>query len=133
MVLPAEVKPDSSTAQRSQTTGHLVLTMPRVRTVTHQINPYIPEAGTRPVGREGAEHVSKRTFFFFLSLTGNISHDKTVKHVYTVCVLTVKSMPCKNECPLNNCSLIVYWLYSLCSRKNRKLQPEEGTLTGKYK
>ncbi|XP_045907749.1 dynein axonemal assembly factor 11 isoform X2 [Micropterus dolomieu] len=29
MVLPAEVKPDSSTAHRSQTTGHLVLTMPR--------------------------------------------------------------------------------------------------------
>ncbi|KAM9349505.1 dynein axonemal assembly factor 11 [Symphorus nematophorus] len=29
MVLPAEVKSDSSTAQRSQTTGHLVLTMPR--------------------------------------------------------------------------------------------------------
>ncbi|KAM7379821.1 hypothetical protein PAMP_005343 [Pampus punctatissimus] len=29
MVLPTEVKPDSSTAQRSQTTGHLVLTMPR--------------------------------------------------------------------------------------------------------
>ncbi|XP_008291387.1 dynein axonemal assembly factor 11 [Stegastes partitus] len=28
MVLPAEVKPDSSTAQRSQTTGHLVLTLP---------------------------------------------------------------------------------------------------------
>ncbi|XP_041804315.1 protein tilB homolog [Chelmon rostratus] len=31
MVLPAEVKPDSSTAQRSQTTGHLVLTMPRAK------------------------------------------------------------------------------------------------------
>uniref|UniRef100_A0AAX7UAK6 Leucine-rich repeat-containing protein 6 n=1 Tax=Astatotilapia calliptera TaxID=8154 RepID=A0AAX7UAK6_ASTCA len=29
VVLPAEVKPDSSTAQRSQTTGHLLLTMPR--------------------------------------------------------------------------------------------------------
>ncbi|XP_041848393.1 protein tilB homolog isoform X2 [Melanotaenia boesemani] len=29
IVLPAEVKPDSSTARRSQTTGHLVLTMPR--------------------------------------------------------------------------------------------------------
>lgn len=29
MVLPAEVKPDSSSAQRSQTTGHLLLTMPR--------------------------------------------------------------------------------------------------------
>uniref|UniRef100_A0A3Q2CTI1 Leucine-rich repeat-containing protein 6 n=1 Tax=Cyprinodon variegatus TaxID=28743 RepID=A0A3Q2CTI1_CYPVA len=32
VVLPAEVKPDSSTAQRSQTTGHLVLRMPRVGT-----------------------------------------------------------------------------------------------------
>ncbi|XP_028283189.1 dynein axonemal assembly factor 11 [Parambassis ranga] len=30
IVLPAEVKPDSSTAKRSQTTGHLVLTMPRL-------------------------------------------------------------------------------------------------------
>ncbi|XP_028328442.1 dynein axonemal assembly factor 11 isoform X2 [Gouania willdenowi] len=29
LVLPAEVKPDSSTAQRSQATGSLVLTMPR--------------------------------------------------------------------------------------------------------
>ncbi|KAK7944477.1 hypothetical protein WMY93_000205 [Mugilogobius chulae] len=29
MVLPAEVRPDSSSAQRSQVTGHLVLTMPR--------------------------------------------------------------------------------------------------------
>ncbi|XP_040026765.2 dynein axonemal assembly factor 11 [Gasterosteus aculeatus] len=29
VVLPAEVKPDSSTARRSQTTGHLVLSMPR--------------------------------------------------------------------------------------------------------
>uniref|UniRef100_A0A3Q0RNG5 Leucine-rich repeat-containing protein 6 n=1 Tax=Amphilophus citrinellus TaxID=61819 RepID=A0A3Q0RNG5_AMPCI len=34
VVLPAKVKPDSSTAQRSQTTGHLLLTMPRVRTGT---------------------------------------------------------------------------------------------------
>ncbi|KAK5889624.1 hypothetical protein CesoFtcFv8_015614 [Champsocephalus esox] len=29
MLLPAEVKPDSSTALRSQTSGHLVLNMPR--------------------------------------------------------------------------------------------------------
>uniref|UniRef100_A0A3P8VCJ9 Leucine-rich repeat-containing protein 6 n=1 Tax=Cynoglossus semilaevis TaxID=244447 RepID=A0A3P8VCJ9_CYNSE len=29
LVLPVEVKPDSSVAQRSQTTGHLLLTMPR--------------------------------------------------------------------------------------------------------
>nr|XP_061794959.1 LOW QUALITY PROTEIN: dynein axonemal assembly factor 11-like [Nerophis lumbriciformis] len=31
MVLPAEVKPDSSTALRSQTTGHLLLHMPRAQ------------------------------------------------------------------------------------------------------
>ncbi|XP_007938766.1 dynein axonemal assembly factor 11 [Orycteropus afer afer] len=30
LVLPAEVKPDSSSAQRSQTTGHLVVCMPKV-------------------------------------------------------------------------------------------------------
>nr|XP_057941133.1 dynein axonemal assembly factor 11 [Doryrhamphus excisus] len=31
LLLPAEVKPDSSTAQRSQATGHLLLTMPRAQ------------------------------------------------------------------------------------------------------
>nr|XP_043882665.1 dynein axonemal assembly factor 11-like [Solea senegalensis] len=31
MVLPVEVRPDSSTALRSQTTGHLLLTMPRAK------------------------------------------------------------------------------------------------------
>ncbi|KAG7455331.1 hypothetical protein MATL_G00255620 [Megalops atlanticus] len=31
LVLPAEVKPDSSTAKRSQTTGHLVVTMPKAK------------------------------------------------------------------------------------------------------
>ncbi|KAM6954050.1 dynein axonemal assembly factor 11 [Aplochiton taeniatus] len=31
LVLPAEVKPDSSSAQRSQTTGHLVLRMPKAQ------------------------------------------------------------------------------------------------------
>uniref|UniRef100_A0A667Z6I3 Leucine-rich repeat-containing protein 6 n=1 Tax=Myripristis murdjan TaxID=586833 RepID=A0A667Z6I3_9TELE len=31
LVVPAEVKPDSSTAKRSQTTGHLLVTMPKVR------------------------------------------------------------------------------------------------------
>lgn len=30
LVLPAEVKPDSSSARRSQTTGHLVICMPKV-------------------------------------------------------------------------------------------------------
>ncbi|MGH0166027.1 UNVERIFIED_CONTAM: hypothetical protein FKN15_061465 [Acipenser sinensis] len=39
LVLPSEVKPDSSTAKRSQITGHLVVTMPKVGTVTS-----VPEA-----------------------------------------------------------------------------------------
>lgn len=30
LILPAEVKPDSSFAKRSQTTGHLVVCMPKV-------------------------------------------------------------------------------------------------------
>lgn len=30
LVLPAEVRPDSSSARRSQTTGHLVVCMPKV-------------------------------------------------------------------------------------------------------
>lgn len=30
LVLPEEVRPDSSYAQRSQTTGHLIVTMPKV-------------------------------------------------------------------------------------------------------
>lgn len=30
LVLPEEVKPDSSSAKRSQTTGHLVVSMPKV-------------------------------------------------------------------------------------------------------
>ena len=34
LVLPAEVKPDSSSARRSQTTGHLVICMPKVGKVT---------------------------------------------------------------------------------------------------
>uniref|UniRef100_A0A8C2HJE2 Leucine-rich repeat-containing protein 6 n=1 Tax=Cyprinus carpio TaxID=7962 RepID=A0A8C2HJE2_CYPCA len=34
LVLPAEVKPDSSTAQGSQTTGHLLLTLPLVQLTT---------------------------------------------------------------------------------------------------
>lgn len=30
LVLPADVQPDSSIAQRSSTTGHLLVTMPKV-------------------------------------------------------------------------------------------------------
>jgi protein TilB len=31
LALPEEVNPDKTSAKRSQTTGHLVLTMPKVR------------------------------------------------------------------------------------------------------
>jgi len=34
LVLPAEVTPDNSKAQRSQTTGHLLLTLPLVQLTT---------------------------------------------------------------------------------------------------
>ncbi|XP_065442241.1 dynein axonemal assembly factor 11 isoform X3 [Chrysemys picta bellii] len=33
LVLPAEVKPDSSSAKRSQTTGHLVISMPKIQEI----------------------------------------------------------------------------------------------------
>ncbi|XP_019409256.1 PREDICTED: protein tilB homolog [Crocodylus porosus] len=36
LVLPVEVKPDSSSAKRSQTTGHLVINMPKVCKVFRQ-------------------------------------------------------------------------------------------------
>uniref|UniRef100_A0A4W4GQG7 Leucine-rich repeat-containing protein 6 n=1 Tax=Electrophorus electricus TaxID=8005 RepID=A0A4W4GQG7_ELEEL len=39
LVLPDEVKPDSSTAQRSQTTGHLLLTMPKVVKCRLEVDP----------------------------------------------------------------------------------------------
>uniref|UniRef100_A0A665UPV6 Leucine-rich repeat-containing protein 6 n=1 Tax=Echeneis naucrates TaxID=173247 RepID=A0A665UPV6_ECHNA len=48
VVLPAEVKPDSSTAQRSQTTGHLVLSMPRVGLAESEIKATKTKTVPRP-------------------------------------------------------------------------------------
>ncbi|KAM4604710.1 dynein axonemal assembly factor 11 [Polymixia lowei] len=53
LVLPAEVKPDSATAVRSQTTGHLVLTMPKAEgeikvTKTVPRPPKARQDGNRP-------------------------------------------------------------------------------------
>ncbi|XP_049621585.1 dynein axonemal assembly factor 11 [Suncus etruscus] len=39
LVLPTEVKPDSSSAKRSQTTGHLVICMPKVGEVITRVQP----------------------------------------------------------------------------------------------
>lgn len=37
IVFPEEIKIESSTAQRSQTTGHLVITMPKVGTLCGKV------------------------------------------------------------------------------------------------
>lgn len=44
LVLPGEVKPDSSTAKRSQTTGHLVVTMPKASELIHKKQMIVPGA-----------------------------------------------------------------------------------------
>jgi protein TilB len=41
IVFPEEIKTESSTAQRSQTTGHLVLTMPKVSTFCGKFKPHM--------------------------------------------------------------------------------------------
>ncbi|XP_020321989.1 dynein axonemal assembly factor 11 isoform X2 [Oncorhynchus kisutch] len=43
LVLPAEVRPDSSTAKRSQITGHLVLTMPKAQGEIKMTTPHPPK------------------------------------------------------------------------------------------
>ncbi|XP_043922987.1 dynein axonemal assembly factor 11 [Protopterus annectens] len=51
LILPAEVKPDSSSAQRSQTTGHLVITMPKAGEVLHckqEMKPARELSSTKP-------------------------------------------------------------------------------------
>ncbi|XP_017294615.1 protein tilB homolog isoform X2 [Kryptolebias marmoratus] len=53
VVLPAEVKPDGSTAQRSQTTGHLVLTMPRAEGEIKGTGTVQRPGGTGTVQRPG--------------------------------------------------------------------------------
>ncbi|XP_058650936.1 dynein axonemal assembly factor 11 isoform X2 [Onychostoma macrolepis] len=56
LVLPAEVKPDSSTAQRSQTTGHLLLILP----LAHgEIKPKKPTA--RPTSVTSNQNTKKET------------------------------------------------------------------------
>ncbi|XP_071836051.1 dynein axonemal assembly factor 11-like [Apostichopus japonicus] len=44
LVLAEEVKPDSSTAQRSQTTGHLLITMPKMKEVITRTNSKVNRA-----------------------------------------------------------------------------------------
>ncbi|XP_062260589.1 dynein axonemal assembly factor 11 isoform X2 [Platichthys flesus] len=60
VVLPAEVRPDSSTAQRSQTSGHLVLTMPRAEGEI-KVSKVVPRpAGVRPGRSSSSSQDSKR-------------------------------------------------------------------------
>ncbi|XP_006155585.1 protein tilB homolog isoform X1 [Tupaia chinensis] len=62
LVLPAEVKPDSSSAQRSQTTGHLVICMPKVEEViTVGRRTFKSVKTTLDSSREEANQRSKKT------------------------------------------------------------------------
>ncbi|XP_040350385.1 dynein axonemal assembly factor 11 isoform X3 [Herpailurus yagouaroundi] len=58
LVLPAEVKPDSSSAKRSQTTGHLVICMPKVDEVITGWQ-QTSESGTSP-SDSSREHTNQR-------------------------------------------------------------------------
>ncbi|XP_025778594.1 protein tilB homolog [Puma concolor] len=59
LVLPAEVKPDSSSAKRSQTTGHLVICMPKVDEVITGWR-QTSESGTSP-SDSSREHTNQRS------------------------------------------------------------------------
>ncbi|XP_014315160.1 protein tilB homolog [Myotis lucifugus] len=59
LVLPAEVKPDSSSARRSQTTGHLVVCMPKVGEVITG-GPRAP-ASVRSTSDSSREHTGDRS------------------------------------------------------------------------
>ncbi|KAJ8397385.1 hypothetical protein AAFF_G00439340 [Aldrovandia affinis] len=86
LVLPAEVRPDSSIAKRSQTTGHLLVTMPKVqgevkptppRLFKHSKSSEVPSEKTRKVtGRERLEvDPSKRSV---VDLANIIPREKTI-------------------------------------------------------
>ncbi|XP_066508934.1 dynein axonemal assembly factor 11-like [Hoplias malabaricus] len=58
LVLPAEVKPDSSTAKRSQTTGHLLLTMPQAHGEI-KVKKTAPKASTVNSSKKNSEEKAK--------------------------------------------------------------------------
>ncbi|XP_056149906.1 dynein axonemal assembly factor 11 [Lampris incognitus] len=55
LVLPAEVKPDSSTAKRSQTTGHLLLTMPKAEGEIRVEKTVVPRPPKARQGKDSPE------------------------------------------------------------------------------
>ncbi|CAJ1072925.1 protein tilB homolog [Xyrichtys novacula] len=75
IVLPAEVRPDSSTAQRSQTTGHLVLTMPR-----KQQCPSEAGGGSKHARRRRPRQHCSKTSKHQTRSAGNIQHSLTAHH-----------------------------------------------------
>lgn len=58
LVLPEEVRPDASSAQRSQLTGHLVVTMPKVK-----VNEVLTGAAVSAKKAEEAKSVEKKKRF----------------------------------------------------------------------
>ncbi|KAJ8272935.1 hypothetical protein GJAV_G00095210 [Gymnothorax javanicus] len=61
LVLPAEVRPDSSTAKRSQTTGHLLVTMPKVHGEVKSKKPAAPVSKSGQRRELPAEKTRKTT------------------------------------------------------------------------
>ncbi|XP_023558370.1 protein tilB homolog isoform X2 [Octodon degus] len=63
LVLPAEVRPDSSSAKRSQTTGHLVVCMPKVEEVitgSQQPTKFVKTTVDRSRGQEEQTHTRRK-------------------------------------------------------------------------
>ncbi|KAJ8033668.1 Protein tilB-like [Holothuria leucospilota] len=88
LVLSEEVLPDSSSAQRSQTTGHLLITMPKAKEIVISKSKKKPQANrtsiedARPTDKSGDQ--SKRSDSTFLEV------DPSKKKVVDLSVLTMK-------------------------------------------
>ena len=60
LTLPEEVKPDSSAAKRSQTTGHLLLTMPKLNPVVRPPQPKVPPKLKQSDNKENKKKIPEK-------------------------------------------------------------------------
>ncbi|CAB1425995.1 unnamed protein product [Pleuronectes platessa] len=91
VVLPAEVRPDSSTAQRSQTSGHLVLTMPRAEGEI-KVSKVVPHpAGVRPSRASSSSQHSlsliKQTYCSIFTAVDRV--DRSQLSVFTTIIIII--------------------------------------------
>uniref|UniRef100_A0A8C8VEP0 Leucine-rich repeat-containing protein 6 n=1 Tax=Pelusios castaneus TaxID=367368 RepID=A0A8C8VEP0_9SAUR len=83
LVLPAEVKPDSSSAKRSQTTGHLVISMPKAqeiimanRKAPTSVKPSDSNKSQTNIKREGVEKLEVDPSKYSFPDVANIIQEK---------------------------------------------------------